>query len=410
MAPEPLSTLIARGVHVPWPDQVVVEPDVDPGRIEPGARLEPFVRLAGSRTLVRSGAVLGAEGPVRIQDCGIGRNARIASGTFTRCLFLDGVRFGPSGHAREGTLFEEGASAAHAVGTKQTILLPHAVLGSNVNFCDALLAGGTGARDHSEVGSGFIHFNFTPFGPRGDKATPSLFGDVPRGVWLRERRIFVGGAAGVVGPLSVGFGSVLAAGSVYRRDRPEGVLALGEPIPGEERVFDPGHVRRPGEKLRRNLVYLANLAALHHVYRMVRRALAAGDPFQAALVEMGVELLAASMEERLTQLRRFAEGLEASREGEGREAALRAGLAPALVEAGPALVDPERAAERAGQEAFQELARHLPAAGGEYLSWVSHLPEGAVEAGRRHLDAVVQAYLEDLRGAGRVMSLLDEGR
>ena len=44
-------------------------------------------------------------------------------------------------------------------------------------------------REHTEVGSRFIHFNFTPRGQSGDKATPSLIGDVARGV-LRLGSIF----------------------------------------------------------------------------------------------------------------------------------------------------------------------------------------------------------------------------
>jgi hypothetical protein len=38
-------------------------------------------------------------------------------------------------------------------------------------------------KDHSEVGSSYIHFNYTP---NQDKASASLLGDVPRGVMLRE--------------------------------------------------------------------------------------------------------------------------------------------------------------------------------------------------------------------------------
>ena len=38
--------------------------------------------------------------------------------------------------------------------------------------------------------SGFIHFNFTPWGKNGDKATPSLVGNVTEGVFLDQKRIF----------------------------------------------------------------------------------------------------------------------------------------------------------------------------------------------------------------------------
>ena len=82
-----------------------------------------------------------------------------------------------------------------------------------INFCDALLTGGTSRSDHSEIGSGAVHFNFDP---RGDK-WGSLFGDV-RGVLLKSAPIFLGGQCGLVAPLHVDFGAVTAAGSIVRRD------------------------------------------------------------------------------------------------------------------------------------------------------------------------------------------------
>jgi bifunctional UDP-N-acetylglucosamine pyrophosphorylase/glucosamine-1-phosphate N-acetyltransferase len=99
---------------------------------------------------------------------------------------------------------------------------PFATLGSLINFCDCLLAGGTSRKDHSEVGSSYIHFNFTA---TGDKVTPSLFGDVPRGVMLNQPPIFLGGQGGSVGPIRVGFGNVVSAGTVLRKDvHKEGVV------------------------------------------------------------------------------------------------------------------------------------------------------------------------------------------
>jgi UDP-N-acetylglucosamine/UDP-N-acetylgalactosamine diphosphorylase len=86
---------------------------------------------------------------------------------------------------------------AHAVGLKQTILFPFVTLGSLINFCDCLMGGGTSRRNHSEVGSSFIHFNYTP---RQDKATASLLGDVPRGVMLDQPPIFLGGREESSGP------------------------------------------------------------------------------------------------------------------------------------------------------------------------------------------------------------------
>ena len=125
---------------------------------------------------------------------------------------------GLGAHLRAGCILEEQASGAHCVGLKQTILFPFVTLGSLINFCDILMTGGTSRKNHSEVGSSYIHFNFTPWGKSGDKATPSLVGDVVEGVFLDRKRIFLGGSGGMVGPCRVGYGSIAAAGQVLRRD------------------------------------------------------------------------------------------------------------------------------------------------------------------------------------------------
>ena len=109
---------------------------------------------------------------------------------------------GSGAHVRTGTLLEEQAGAAHTVGFKQTIFLPFVTAGSLINFCDCLMAGGTSRKNHSEIGSSYIHFNFTP---RQDKATASLIGDVPRGVMLDQAPIFLGGQGGLVGPVLLDF-------------------------------------------------------------------------------------------------------------------------------------------------------------------------------------------------------------
>src|SRR5262245_64276449 len=116
---------------------------------------------------------------------------------------LRDTRVGSNAHIRVGTLLEEEASTAHAVGLKHTILMSFVTMGSLINFCDALISGGKSRREHTEVGSGFIHFNYTTWGHNGDKATPSLIGDVVNGEFIRNERIFLGGLSGIVGPQKV---------------------------------------------------------------------------------------------------------------------------------------------------------------------------------------------------------------
>jgi bifunctional UDP-N-acetylglucosamine pyrophosphorylase / glucosamine-1-phosphate N-acetyltransferase len=406
-----IADLLRRGVVFPAPELVHVAPDVDPRRIEAGAVLFPFARVEGARTLIGRGARVGSAGPATVKDCAVGRDADLASGTFEEAVFLDGAAFGPAGHARAGTLFEEGARAAHGCGVKQTILLPYATLGSLINFCDCLLAGGTGADDHSEVGSGFIHFNFSPTGAHGDKAAPSLFGDAVHGVFLRERRIFLGGDAGVVGPVKIGYGTVLAAGTTYRRDRGADRLVYAERLPDRERAFDPRVLRNAREKVAKNLDYLAQLAALRAFYVEVRGPVVDGDAFATELVAAAMRLLDGAAKERVRQLERLAPDFERSAE---------LLLADGGAEDSPEVVYQRRfAAEFSGvRQRLTELARAADAThgaraaagwspfwskGSTYLRWVAGLTASAVEAGRARLQAVVDAYLSDPEGAKRLL-------
>ena len=157
--------LLARGLRLPIPSAVYVGDAVDLDRIAPGVVLHPGVRIEGRKTVLDRGVEIGTHGPVVLRDSALGRGATIASGAVEGAVLLAGASLGPDAHVRPGTLLEEGAGTAHAVGLKQTILLAFGTLGSNINFCDCLLAGGRSRKDHSEVGSGFIHFNFTPIGP-----------------------------------------------------------------------------------------------------------------------------------------------------------------------------------------------------------------------------------------------------
>lgn len=264
-----LAALAARGVEIVDARQTYVDEAVLPERIHAGAVLHPGTRLCGARSFLAPNAELGREGPVTAIDCVLGEGARLDGGYANGAVLLRGASAGSAGHLREGTLLEEEASTAHAVGLKHTILLSFVTVGSLVNFCDALVAGGTSRQDHSEIGSGYIHFNFTPWGSRGDKATPSLVGDVARGVLLRERRIFLGGSGGLVGPRQVGFGAIAGAGQVLRKDVPEDRLvvqaarAVDQPL--AEGVLDAVEPRAA-----RNARYIGELHALRAWYSEVR--------------------------------------------------------------------------------------------------------------------------------------------
>lgn len=293
--------LLDKGVRMPLPDTVQVADDVDPARVSgSGVTIHPGCRISGSETVISAGVTLGAEGPVTIDDVRLGPGAAIAAGYAAKTVLLEGASLGSGAHVREGTLLEEQASTAHTVGLKQTILLPYVTLGSLINFCDCLMSGGTSRRDHSEVGSSYIHFNFTP---DGDKTTPSLFGDVVHGVLLDQPAVFLGGQGGTVGPVTVGFGSVVAAGSVLRSDVGPGKLVVAGPPPAMTVDRSPADYRSVNRILAKNLRYLGELAALEAWHRHVRSPFFAAQELGSLVGAGALAMLDSARAERISRLR-----------------------------------------------------------------------------------------------------------
>jgi hypothetical protein len=304
-----VEALVARGVRILDPGQTFVDKDVDLDRILPGATLYPGTRLHGKRTFLAAGAAVGTEGPATLIDSVLADGAAIASGYAKGVVLLRAAKLGGSAHVREGTILEEEASTAHCVGLKQTILLSFVTLGSLINFCDVLMAGGTSREDHSEVGSGFIHFNFTPWGRSGDKATPSLVGDVLDGVFLREKRIFLGGMAGLVGPRSVGYGSMTGAGQVVRQDVAAGRLSMQIARAVDQPLDRPQDTPARSQPIvAKNVEYIAQLHALRAWYAELRlpraRAAAAGAAL-AVPCEEAIANIDVCIAERMARLGAF---------------------------------------------------------------------------------------------------------
>ena len=292
--------LIDKGVRIDALESVEIGDDVDPDRISgDNVVIHAGCRIFGKSSLILQGTHLGSEGPVTVVDCQIGPNVNLNGGFFQDAVMLDGVSAGSGAHVRGGTILEEESSIAHTVGLKQTILFPFVTLGSLINFCDCLMAGGTGRRNHSEVGSSYIHFNYTP---NQDKATASLIGDVARGVMLKQAPIFLGGQGGLVGPCRLEYGTVIAAGTINRRDelRP-GRLIFGGSGKSGNLPFTAGLYHGLKRILTNNVIYIANLAALGQWYNEVR-CLFVSTVFPKTLLEALQEKLQIAIDERIDRL------------------------------------------------------------------------------------------------------------
>jgi len=298
--------LIDKGVHIFNPLSLDIGDDVDIDQISSdGVKIYPGCRIYGGKTVIAAGAQIGHEGPVTIENCQIGPNVELKDGYFSKAVFLEKANMGLGAHIREGCILEEESNGAHCVGLKQTILFPFVTLGSLINFCDCLMAGGTSRKDHSEVGSSYIHFNFSP---DGDKTTPSLIGDVPRGVMLNQPRIFLGGQGGIIGPLRIGYGNVVAAGTILRKDSLEdNKLIVGKTHRAVITDFTPKLYPGLSRVVENNMIYIANLMALEQWYMNVRRPFFILQEFGELIYNGVLNNLELAKKERIKRLRMLAD-------------------------------------------------------------------------------------------------------
>lgn len=300
---EKVKKLLEKGVRIPNPESVEIGEEVNAERISgDNVTICSGCKIYGGSTLIMRGAEIGYEAPVTVEDCQIGPDAELKGGFFSGAVFLEKASMGSGSHVRKGTILEEEANIAHTVGLKQTILFPFVTLGSLINFCDCFMAGGTSRKDHSEVGSSYIHFNYTPYQ---DKATPSMFGDVPGGVMLNKRPIFLGGQGGAVGPLRLGFGTVVGAGSICRKDElRNGRLIIESNMRSVNFSFTQEGYQGIKRILVNNIEYIANLFALMKWYSHARSAFVGSDFPQELFVGLK-QTLDAAIGERIKRLGDF---------------------------------------------------------------------------------------------------------
>ena len=293
-----------KGVIIVDPGQIYISPEVELDRIYKGSVLFPGCRLSGARTLIGSSAQIGTEGPATICNSVIGSEAEVCSGFLSDATLLPKAKAGANAHYRGGTLLEEYASTAHCVGLKQSILMYSVTLGSLINFCDVLISGGSSRLEHTEVGSGFIHFNFTPWGKNGDKATPSLVGNVTDGVFLDQKRIFLGGLSGMVGPVSIGFGAMTPACQVIRHSVADSTMhsetgnSINKLWSSSNVTFSKTRFKKIFEK---NVHFLSQLFVLKEWYLQIRisRSKLQNNEELSFVLSGAVETIGLCMKERV---------------------------------------------------------------------------------------------------------------
>lgn len=386
--------LIKRGVDIPNPLTIHIGDEVHLDNISTdGVIIYPGCRIYGEKTVISAGVRLGYEAPVTVDNCQLGPMVELKGGYFTKSVFLESANMGSGAQVREACILEEQAGGAHCVGLKHTILFPFVTLGSLINFCDCLMAGGTSRKAHSEVGSSYIHFNFTP---EGDKATASLIGDVPQGVMLDKSPIFLGGQGGMVGPLRIGYGNVVAAGSILRKDLDvENKLVVGKGHYGAIIDRMPGAYPNLARIIENNILYISNLLALEQWYIHVRKIFFEDKEF-GILIHAGVlEKLQMAKGERIKRLKDMAAKIKKTSE-ENIE-----GLIPAKKELSTKvhlleeLLDVETA-ENTGlkeRERFLHvLIKNREEHGSDYIRVIQGLPVDTKRDGTEWLNHIVRVF------------------
>jgi carbonic anhydrase/acetyltransferase-like protein (isoleucine patch superfamily) len=303
---ERIAKLRLAGVEVWGADRVYIGPEVTEGGIEPGAVLISAL-VRGRSTAIGARSRVGTSGMALVVNTQLGRDVEIGAGSYLNATLFDRVKVRGCAEIRQGTVLEEEAEAGHGVGMKHTYFTSGVVAGSCINFCDLLMTGGSSRRDHSEVGSGAVHFNYDP---RADKFG-SLIGD-SRGLLLRRRRIFIGGNSGIVAPVHIDFGAVVAAGAIVRRNLVANHLFSGQDgIPGPS-VFEP----HTYFDLRRKFLTVAhlcgNLHALVFWHNLVRLPQAKGMErvlckFAVANLRLHIAHRARELDKLIAKLERFAD-------------------------------------------------------------------------------------------------------
>jgi UDP-N-acetylglucosamine/UDP-N-acetylgalactosamine diphosphorylase len=254
------------------------------------------------------------------------------------------------------------------------------------------MAGGTASNNHSEVGSSYIHFNFTP---NQDKATPSLIGDVAQGVMINQSPIFLGGQGGLVGPVQIAYGTVIAAGSICRKDQLKpGQLVIEGPMPTAHMPFAPGQYRGIKRLLRKNVHYIAQLTALRQWYDKVRTAFI--GPALPQMVYDGLMVtLDKGIAERVIQLEKLRKKIEAL--GEKRSESHRSfcRLWPQKLDQLEALQN--HAGDPRKMDAFLAVvAERSQENGPHYIDAIKSLSRSQAELGSQWLQSVVDHFMIEM--------------
>ena len=210
----------------------------------------------------------------------------------------------------------------------------------------------------------------------------------------------------MVGPVQIEYGTIIAAGVVYRKDVFEGgrLLLSHAPI-DRDRNFYPGLYWDVTRLVTNNTNYIANLITLRHWYLLVRSEFFKGDTMNQMLYEGVIEKLDMAIKERLDRFKALSQKMPESIEKyraimkeEASERVLR--QKKAFYERWP---DVEAVFERnlddpgdpLTREPFlEEISRRVTEGGPDYITVIQSLDRAWSGKGTRWLQGIVDRIHE----------------
>jgi len=291
-----IQKFIEKGVVIPQIHQIFISSDVSVDQIESGVVLLPGTFLEGQIQL-GSGTIIGPNAKLKNVYCG--RNVQLQSGCYENCVFLDNAKTRSNAEIRGGSLLMDQSETSHTVGCKMTILGMKVVVGSVVNYCDVFVSGGTeDAFSFTEIGSGAIHYNFTPSGLKfssliGPGAVGEFFGLFPQ--------TFIGGQTKIIAPVSIGSQVLIPAGLSVRQSVPSGKLYVESPLHSVQKNFSLHMLTSTIEKVQTTAQCILHYKALSLFFQKVRLLFAQiqKDAFLESLLQQAIETVQANINERM---------------------------------------------------------------------------------------------------------------
>lgn len=195
-----LKNLAMEGVSIRDPHTTYVGPDVTVG---PETILEPGTTLAGKVT-IGSHCKIGPH--TLIEDSELGDDVNVYLSRIQEAKLSKGVRVGPFANIRPGTHLGEEVKIGNFVEIKKSALDEHVAVSHLSYIGDATVGKNT------NIGAGTITCNYD-----GIRKHPTTIG----------KNVFVGSNSTLVAPVTLGDGSMTAAGSTITRDVSPDALGIG---------------------------------------------------------------------------------------------------------------------------------------------------------------------------------------